>query len=106
MENLEARVDVHERRITALEQGDAAMLLKLSENDARWQQVNAKLQVVDQIQDIQQTMSTIGKIFVNGAKVIRWCITTGALVCGIYIALHSGDLASLTTLIGQLIGMP
>lgn len=106
MDTVETRLSSHEQRIGVLEQGDAAMLLKLSENDSRWQKVEEKLQVVDSIRDIQVTLSTVGKLFGAAAKAIRWGVTITALVCGIYIAIHTGDLSSLSTLIGQLIGMP
>ena len=106
MESVELKLENHERRILGLEQGDAAMLLKLSENDLRWQKVEEKLQVVDQIRDIQVTMTTVGKMFAAAGKAIRWGITMTALVCGIYIAIHTGDLSSLSAFISQLIGMP
>lgn len=105
MSSVEVRLDAHEQRITGLEQGDVAMLRKLTENDARWQTVEAKLQIVDQIRDIQITMATVGKLVAAAAKAIRWGITITALVCGIYIAIHTGDLTSLSTFIGQLMGM-
>lgn len=103
MDVVEGRLAIIDNRLVALEQGDVAMLQKLSENDDRWRTVNDKLQVVEQIRDIQVTMSTIGKVFGAAAKAIRWGVTITAFVCGIYIAIHTGDLTSLGSLLSQFI---
>lgn len=105
MQSVESRLDKHEVQISALEKGDAAMLAKLSENDSRWVTVQEQLKVVEQIQDIQRTMTSIGKLFIGAARAIKWLITMTAIVCGIYAAIHTGDLTSLSTFISQLIGL-
>lgn len=101
----EQRLDRHDLKITTLERGDTQMLAKLAENDERWRHVQEQLSVVEQIRDIQKTMSNIGKLVAAGAKGIRWMLLTAALVSGIYMAIKTGDLGSLSTFIGQLMGM-
>ena len=105
MDAVEQRLDRHDTRIKDLERGDAAMLAKLAENDARWQTISEKLQVVEQIKDIQVTMTNIGKLLKAGAAGVKWCLLTASLVSGIYLAIKAGDLSSLLSFIQALTGM-
>lgn len=105
MQSVELRLDKHEVQIATLEKGDAAMLAKLAENDTRWQTVQQQLLVVEQIQDIQKTMSHIGKLFTAAAHAVKWCLLTASLCSGIYLAIKAGDLSSLQAFITTLLGM-
>lgn len=105
MQSVELRLDKHEVQIATLEKGDAAMLAKLAENDTRWQTVQQQLLVVEQIQDIQKTMSHIGKLFTAAAHAVKWCLLTASLCSGIYLAFKAGDLSSLQAFITTLLGM-
>lgn len=105
MQSVETRLDKHELQIATLEKGDAAMLAKLSENDSRWLVVQEQLRVVEQIQDIQKTMSHIGKLFTYAAHAVKWCLLTASLVSGIYLAIKAGDLSALQSFITTLMGM-
>ncbi len=101
---VEQRLAKHEVQISALEQGDAAMMSKLAQNDERWQQVAEKLQIVDQIQDIHTTIRTVGKMMSTIARAIKYCVVTTAICSGIYVSIHTGDLNSLLQFIQTLIG--
>lgn len=105
MQTVELRLDKHEVQITTLEKGDAAMISKLAENDLRWQTIQQQLLVVEQIQDIQKTMSHIGKLFTAAAHAVKWCLLTASLCSGIYLAIKAGDLSSLQAFITTLLGM-
>ncbi|KLQ40444.1 hypothetical protein ABR33_00095 [Enterobacter bugandensis] len=105
MQTVELRLDKHEVQIATLEKGDAAMISKLAENDLRWQTVQQQLLVVEQIQDIQKTMSHIGKLFTAAAHAVKWCLLTASLCSGIYLAIKAGDLTSLQSFITTLLGM-
>lgn len=105
MQTVELRLDKHEVQIATLEKGDAAMISKLAENDLRWQTVQQQLLVVEQIQDIQKTMSHIGKLFTAAAHAVKWCLLTASLCSGIYLAIKAGDLSSLQSFITTLLGM-
>lgn len=105
MQSVESRLDKHDVQIGSLEKGDSTMLAKLAENDYRWQQVQQQLQVVEQIQDIQKTMSTIGKLVKTGAAVVKWCLLMASLCSGIYLAVKAGDLTSLLSFVQALMGM-
>lgn len=105
MQSVETRLDKHETQIANLEKGDAAMLAKLSENDSRWLEVQQQLRVVEQIQDIQKTMSHIGKLFTYAAHAVKWCLLTASLVSGIYLAIKAGDLSALQSFITTIMGM-
>ncbi|HDC4630224.1 hypothetical protein NOX27_24730 [Enterobacter kobei] len=105
MQSVETRLDKHEIQIANLEKGDAAMLAKLSENDSRWLEIQQQLRVVEQIQDIQKTMSHIGKLFTYAAHAVKWCLLTASLVSGIYLAVKAGDLAALQSFITTIMGM-
>lgn len=105
MQSVESRLDKHDVQISSLEKGDSAMLAKLAENDSRWVEIQKQLQVVEQIQDIQRTMSTIGKLVKAAASAIKWCLLTASLCSGIYLAIKAGDLASLLAFIQTLMGM-
>ncbi|QBZ71557.1 hypothetical protein [Escherichia phage Lidtsur] len=105
MQSVETRLDKHEIQIANLEKGDAAMIAKLAENDSRWVEIQQQLRVVEQIQDIQKTMSHIGKLFTYTAHAVKWCLLTASLVSGIYLAIKAGDLASLLAFIQALMGM-
>ncbi|QHR65410.1 hypothetical protein mellemsur_9 [Escherichia phage mellemsur] len=105
MQTVELRLDKHEVQIATLEKGDAAMISKLAENDLRWQTVQQQLLVVEQIQDIQKTMSHIGKLFTAAAHAVKWCLLTASLCSGIYLAIKAGDLSSLQAFITTLLGM-
>lgn len=101
---LEKRTDTHDGRIQNLEHGDTAILAKLQENDSRWATVQQQLQVVDQIQDIRNVIMTVGKGLMLTGKFIKYLAVMCSLLAGIYIAVHTGDLSSLITLIQTLIG--
>lgn len=105
MQTVELRLDKHEVQIATLEKGDAAMISKLAENDLRWQTIQQQLLVVEQIQDIQKTMSHIGKLFTAAAHAVKWCLLTASLCSGIYLAIKAGDLSSLQAFITTLLGM-
>lgn len=105
MQSVETRLDKHEIQIANLEKGDAAMLAKLSENDSRWLEIQQQLRVVEQIQDIQKTMSHIGKLFTYAAHAVKWCLLTASLVSGIYLAVKAGDLTALQSFITTIMGM-
>lgn len=105
MQSVETRLDKHEIQIANLEKGDAAMLAKLSENDSRWMEIQQQLRVVEQIQDIQKTMSHIGKLFTYAAHAVKWCLLTASLVSGIYLAVKAGDLTALQSFITTIMGM-
>ncbi|QHR71827.1 hypothetical protein forsur_26 [Escherichia phage forsur] len=105
MQSVETRLDKHEIQIANLEKGDAAMLAKLSENDSRWLEIQQQLRVVEQIQDIQKTMSHIGKLFSYAAHAVKWCLLTASLVSGIYLAVKAGDLTALQSFITTIMGM-
>lgn len=105
MQSVELRLDKHEVQIATLEKGDAAMLTKLAENDTRWQTIQQQLLVVEQIQDIQKTMSHIGRIFTAAAQAIKWCLLTASLCSGIYLAIKAGDLSALQSFISTMMGM-
>ncbi|QHR72929.1 hypothetical protein usur_2 [Escherichia phage usur] len=105
MQSVETRLDKHEIQIANLEKGDAAMLAKLSENDSRWLEIQQQLRVVEQIQDIQKTMSHIGKLFSYAAHAVKWCLLTASLVSGIYLAVKAGDLTALQSFITTIVGM-
>lgn len=105
MQSVETRLDKHELQIASLEKGDAAMLAKLSENDSRWLEIQQQLRVVEQIQDIQKTMSHIGKLFSYAAHAVKWCLLTASLVSGIYLAVKAGDLTALQSFITTIMGM-
>ena len=105
MQTVELRLDKHEVQIATLEKGDAAMLAKLAENDTRWQTVQQQLLVVEQIQDIQKTMSHIGKLFTAAAHAVKWCLLTASLCSGIYLAIKAGNLTALQSFITTILGM-
>lgn len=105
MQSVELRLDKHEVQIATLEKGDAAMLAKLAENDTRWQTVQQQLLVVEQIQDIQKTMSHIGKLFTAATHAVKWCLLTASLCSGIYLAVKAGDLTVLQSFITTILGM-
>lgn len=105
MQSVETRLDKHELQIATLEKGDAAMLAKLSENDSRWMEIQQQLRVVEQIQDIQKTMSHIGKLFTYAAHAVKWCLLTASLVSGSYLAVKAGDLTALQSFITTIMGM-
>lgn len=105
MQSVETRLDKHEIQIANLEKGDAAMIAKLAENDSRWIEIQQQLRVVEQIQDIQKTMSHIGKLFTYAAHAVKWCLLTASLVSGIYLAVKAGDLSALQSFITTIMGM-
>lgn len=105
MQSVENRLYKHDVQIANLEKGDEAMLAKLSENDSRWLEIQQQLRVVEQIQDIQKTMSHIGKLFTYAAHAVKWCLLTASIVSGMYLAVKAGDLASLLAFIQTLMGM-
>lgn len=105
MQSVETRLDKHEIQIANLEKGDAAMIAKLAENDSRWVEIQQQLRVVEQIQDIQKTMSHIGKLFTYAAHAVKWCLLTASLVSGIYLAVKAGDLTALQSFITTIMGM-
>lgn len=105
MQSVETRLDKHDVQIANLEKGDAAMIAKLAENDSRWVEIQQQLRVVEQIQDIQKTMSHIGKLFTYAAHAVKWCLLTASLVSGIYLAIKAGDLTALQSFITTIMGM-
>ena len=68
-------------------------------------EIQQQLRVVEQIQDIQKTMSHIGKLFSYAAHAVKWCLLTASLVSGIYLAVKAGDLTALQSFITTIMGM-
>lgn len=73
-------------------------------NDSRWAVVEAQLEVVQSVQDIQRVMSTIGTAITKGAHVLKSVAIIGTVVGVVWYAVKSGDFETALTGIKLLIG--